>query len=95
MSTAKAVLNDSMTVQELINHLQGCDPEAKVVFHYNYGDYGHTEVADVVSDVEMIQVRYSDYHRMLTVVENNDVFNDDEADLVDAVVIGSSVCNLS
>lgn len=90
MTTVQAVLNNSMTVQELINHLQGCDPEAKVAFHYDYGDHVRTEVADVVSDVEMTQVRYSDYHSMLSVVADNDVFNDDEDVLVDVVVIGSS-----
>ena len=89
MTTAEAVLNDSMSVKELINHLQGCDPEAKVVFHYDYGDHVNTEVADVVSNAEMTQVRYSDYHNMLSVVADNDVYNDDEDDLVDVVVIGS------
>jgi hypothetical protein len=73
-----------MTVEELIAELQGCDPQAKVHFAYNYGDHWRTEVAPTVDVVEMGMVKYSDYHRMPKVVqydaEDDEDYNTDDAE---------------
>ena len=71
-----------MTVQELIQSLEGFDPNMEVKFAYNYGDYWGTEVASRIGDVDEGQVRYSDYHRMDKVTDY-----DDEADNIKTVVI--------
>jgi hypothetical protein len=71
-----------MTVQELIESLEGFDPNMEVKFAYNYGDYWGTEVASRIGDVDEGQVRYSDYHRMDKVTDY-----DDEADNIKTVVI--------
>ena len=71
-----------MTVKELIESLEGFDPNMEVKFAYNYGDYWGTEVASRIGDVDEGQVRYSDYHRMDKVTDY-----DDEADNIKTVVI--------
>ena len=53
-----------MTVLELIQQLQACDPNMKVHFSYNYGDHWRTTVAPTVDRVEEASVKFSDYHRM-------------------------------
>jgi hypothetical protein len=64
-----------MTVKELIESLEGFDPNMEVKFAYNYGDYWGTEVASRIGDVDEGQVRHSDYHRMDKVVDDE---NDEE-----------------
>jgi hypothetical protein len=59
-----------MQVKELIEMLQGLDPEAQVHYAYNYGDHWRTEVAPKVDRVDVGAVVYSDYHRMDKMVEN-------------------------
>jgi len=71
-----------MTVKELMESLEGFDPNMEVKFAYNYGDYWATEVASRIGDVDEGQVRYSDYHRMDKVTDY-----DDEADNIKTVVI--------
>ena len=71
-----------MTVKELIESLEGFDPNMEVKFAYNFGDYWGTEVASRIGDVDEGQVRYSDYHRMDKVTDY-----DDEADNIKTVVI--------
>ena len=71
-----------MTVKELIESLEGFDPNMEVKFAYNYGDYWGTEVVSRIGDVDEGQVRYSDYHRMDKVTDY-----DDEADNIKTVVI--------
>lgn len=71
-----------MTVKELIESLEGFDPNMEVKFAYNYGDYWGTEVASNVRDIDEGQVRYSDYHRMDKVTDY-----DDEDDNIKTVVI--------
>ncbi len=61
-----------MTVKELIESLEGFDPNMEVKFAYNYGDYWGTEVASNVGRIDEGQVRYSDYHRMDKVVDDED-----------------------
>ena len=65
-----------MQVKELIEQLGCMDPEAEVHFAYNYGDHWRTEVAPRVSNVSEGVVKYSDYHRM-------DKIEDDEDELFD------------
>jgi len=61
-----------MSVKELIESLEGFDPNMEVKFAYNYGDYWGTEVASNVGRIDEGQVRYSDYHRMDKVVDDED-----------------------
>ena len=60
-----------MTVKELIESLEGFDPNMEVKFAYNYGDYWRTQVASNVEYVDEGQVKYSDYHRMDKVVDDD------------------------
>ena len=60
-----------MTVKELMESLEGFDPNMEVKFAYNYGDYWGTEVANDVRDVDEGMVKYSDYHRMDKVVDDD------------------------
>jgi hypothetical protein len=64
-----------MTVKELIESLEDFDPNMEVKFAYNFGDYWGTEVASNVTEIDEGQVRYSDYHRMDKVVDDE---NDEE-----------------
>jgi hypothetical protein len=64
-----------MTVKELMNTLEDFDPNMEVKFAYNFGDYWGTEVANNVTEIDEGQVRYSDYHRMDKVVDDE---NDEE-----------------
>jgi hypothetical protein len=61
-----------MTVNELKEYLEQFDGEMEVKFSYNYGDYWRTQVAADISDVEEGYVKYSDYHRMSQVDEDED-----------------------
>ncbi len=61
-----------MKVQELIERLQQEDPEAEVHFAYNYGDHCRTNVAPKVRRVDEGIVKFSDYHRMPKLVEDED-----------------------
>lgn len=44
-------LRGALTVAELIEHLEGCNPEALVLFACDYGDYHHTQQALLVREV--------------------------------------------
>jgi hypothetical protein len=61
-----------MTVSELIQQLQACDPNMKVHFSYNCGDYWRTTVTPTVDRVEEAAVKFSDYHRMHKLVDDRD-----------------------
>jgi vacuolar-type H+-ATPase subunit D/Vma8 len=74
----------TMNVRDLIECLEGMDPEAEVHFQYNYGDHWRTQVAPTVDSVEMGVVTYSEYHRMPKVVEA-DWDDEDEESAGDAV----------
>ncbi len=73
-----------MTVKELIESLEGFDPNMEVKFAYNFGDYWKTEVASNVRDVDEGMVKYSDYHRMDKVVDDE---GDEEEFYTKTVVI--------
>jgi len=70
-----------MTVKELISTLEDFDPNMEVKFAYNFGDYWKTEVASNVRRVDEGTVKYSSYHRMDKVVD------DEEDDDMKPVVI--------
>ena len=61
-----------MTVQELIKSLEDFDPNMEVKFAYNFGDYWRTQVANNLSDVDEGMVKYSSYHRMDKVVDDEE-----------------------
>ena len=61
-----------MKVQELIEELEGQDPDTEVKFCYNYGDHWHTEVAQDVETVETGVTIHSDYHGMDKVVDDKE-----------------------
>ena len=68
-----------MQVFQLIERLMDLDPNAEVHFSYNYGDHWRTEVAPKVDSVLEGVVKYSDYHRMDKMVDDED-FDEDNYD---------------
>jgi hypothetical protein len=81
-----------MTVQDLIELLQQENPEAEVHFSYNYGDHWRTQVAPTVDSVETGYVKYSDYHRMDKVTDDeDDIYLEDgerDEDIKEVVILG-------
>lgn len=72
-----------MNVRELMQELGSMDPEAEVLFAYNYGDYWHTTVAQPVESVQLKAVRHSNYHRMDKLVgEEEDELRDGDRKVV-------------
>lgn len=89
-------LNRGMTVADLIEVLQDCDPEARVMFACDYGDISHTqqvlpvdEAADL-SDLEGSYLADSGYSRsgvsLETELDDDDMpepaYSDDECPAV-------------
>ena len=71
-----------MNVRDLIECLEGMDPEAEVHFSYNYGDHWRTQVAPRVDRVEEGVVEHSAYHSMDKMVEDDeDQFDEETGDL--------------
>ena len=70
-----------MQVFQLIERLMDLDPNAEVHFSYNYGDYGRTEVAPVVREVNEGVVEFSEYHRMDRLVDDEDCYDEETGDL--------------
>lgn len=54
-ATIERKLKNGITVAELIEQLQASDPDAKVLFVCDYGDYHHTQQALPVSEVRGIE----------------------------------------
>ena len=67
-----------MTVKELIEKLEGFDPQMEVEFAYNYGDHWRTEVTRHITEICEGSVTYSDYHRMNKVVDCDEGYYDEE-----------------
>ncbi len=65
-----------MTVRELIERLEGMDPEAEVHFAYNYGDHCNTMAAPVVDQVEEMYVEPNAYVDTDALVDDEDVDED-------------------
>jgi len=56
-----------MKVSELIEQLKEMDPDLPVYYSYEYGDYWGSVVAKNVSDLEEIELVYSEYHQSMSV----------------------------
>jgi hypothetical protein len=61
-----------MLVRELIETLKGFDGEAEVHFSYDYGNHWHTAVAPKVRNVEECPTKWSEYHRMPCLADDED-----------------------
>jgi len=59
-----------MTVAELIRELEMMPDDMEVKFTYNYGDYSDSQVCGTIGDVDILEVNYSDYHRMDKLAED-------------------------
>ena len=66
-----------MQVKDLIEQLRSMNPEAEVHFSYNYGDHWRTEVAPTVDSVTEGVVKYSDYHRMDKLMDEDEMIEDE------------------
>jgi hypothetical protein len=66
-----------MKVKDLIEQLGYMDAEAEVHFSYNYGDHWRTEVAPTVDSVSEGLVKYSDYHSMDKLMDENDMYEEE------------------
>ncbi len=86
------------TVAEVIEMLQGHNPDTKCVFHYGSGDHWHTQIADGACNIEEVDVEWSGYHRTLKISDDhyNDSYDDDEGlddelpETASVIAIGSS-----
>ena len=66
-----------MQVFQLIEQLMDLDPNAEVHFSYNYGDHWRTEVAPKVGSVLEGLVKYSEYHRMDRLMDEDEMYEDE------------------
>ena len=66
-----------MQVFQLIERLMDLDPNAEVHFSYNYGDHWRTEVAPKVGSVLEGVVKYSEYHRMDKLVDEDEMYEEE------------------
>jgi hypothetical protein len=73
-----------MTVKELIEQLQQYEPETEVHIAYNSGDYWRTIVAPVVTNVDELPIKHSDYHNKPVLLNDED---DDYDEAKQVVVI--------
>lgn len=72
-----------MKVRHLIEMLQVLDPEMEVVKSYNYGDHWNTTVCPDIDEPEEGRVKYSAYHGMNMLVDEDDAFDvDDPSEMV-------------
>lgn len=73
----------AMTVRDLIEALEGADPDARVLFVCNYGDYSNTQqalpVEEVVADCSLADLATSAYSQSgLAMIENGNEEDEDE-----------------
>jgi hypothetical protein len=66
-----------MQVKELIEMLSHLDQTAEVHFSYNYGDHWRTQVAPSVDRVDLALVKYSEYHRMDRLMDEDNMYEDE------------------
>jgi hypothetical protein len=66
-----------MQVFQLIERLMDLDPNAEVHLSYNYGDHWSTQVAPTVDTVDEGLVKYSDYHRMDKLMDEDKMYEDE------------------
>jgi hypothetical protein len=68
-----------MKVSDLIDLLKDFDPDAEVHFTYCYGDHWRTQVAPTVDLVQDGLVKYSAYHSMDELMDEDEM-NEDKGD---------------
>ena len=66
-----------MQVFQLIEQLMDMDPNAEVHFSYCYGDHWRTEVAPKVDSVLEGMVKYSEYHRMDKLLDEDEMYEEE------------------
>ena len=66
-----------MTVQELVEILSNYRQDAEVHFSYGAGDHWRTTVAPAVCQIHDGAVQYSDYHRMDTLVDEDELHEEE------------------
>lgn len=66
-----------MKVQELIEQLKSMNPDAEVHFTYCYGDHWRTQVAPTVDLVQEGLVKYSEYHSMDELMDEDDMYEEE------------------
>lgn len=66
-----------MKVKDLIEQLSYMDAEAEVHFTYCYGDHWRTQVAPTVDLVQEGLVKYSAYHSMDKLMDEDDMYEDE------------------
>ena len=66
-----------MQVFQLIEQLMDLDPNAEVHFSYNYGDHWRTEVAPKVGSVLEGMVKYSEYHHMDRLLDEDEMYEEE------------------
>ena len=66
-----------MQVKDLIEQLQSMNPEAEVHFTYCYGDHWRTQVAPTVDLVQEGLVKYSAYHSMDQLLDEDEMHEDE------------------
>lgn len=70
-----------MTVEQVISELEQFPMDMEVKFSYNFGDYWKTEVASDINSIDVKLVKYSSYHNMDKIAE------DEEDDLNECIII--------
>lgn len=83
---AKRQLENCLTVKDLIEQLQNCDPKLPVVFEYPSGDHWRRSLAGTVETVEVERIQWSDYHDIFK-VPKTDAINRAEGDVVDVIIL--------
>jgi len=66
-----------MQVKDLIEQLQSMNSDTEVHFSFNYGDHWNTQVAPTVDQVSMGVVKYSEYHRMDRLMDENEMYEEE------------------
>ncbi len=66
-----------MQVKNLIEQLQSMNSDTEVHFSFNYGDHWNTQVAPTVDQVSMGVVKYSAYHSMDKLMDENEMYEDE------------------
>lgn len=76
-------LESCLTVRDLIEQLQGCDPDLPVVFAYPAGDHWRNTLGGTVENVEEKQAIWSEYHRTFKIPKDGST----EEDAIEVVVL--------
>lgn len=63
-----------MKVGKLKQILEEYDDDMEVHIAYDYGDHWHTQVTPEINNIDVVEVKYSDYHQMYK------ISNDDEGE---------------